>query len=248
VNPDRSGPLSDIFEEVDESLRQDKIETIWKRYRLFVYGGAALLIGAVALNEFVLQPHFAEVRAQRAKAFEQAATQLIDGDYTDAEAGFRELVDEESSLSPLAANFLAQTLYEGSGDAAGATDVLAASGKADGTPFERAALLKAAYAKADTVSLADLETLLGDLKEEESGLGALARELIAAKAYAEGDAARARTAYNRLKFDAAAPQGVVRRAEIALAAIPIPEETAVETPAEEAPPAEPSETTEETGQ
>ena len=240
--------MSDIFEEVDESLRQDKIETIWKRYRLFVYGGAALLIGAVALNEFVLQPHFAEVRAQRAKAFEQAATQLIDGDYSDAEAGFRELVDEESSLSPLAANFLAQTLYEGSGDAAGATDVLAASGKADGTPFERAALLKAAYAKADTVSLAELETLLGDLKEEESGLGALARELIAAKAYAEGDAARARTAYNRLKFDAAAPQGVVRRAEIALAAIPIPEETAVETPAEEATPAEPSETTEETGQ
>jgi hypothetical protein len=240
--------LSDIFEEVDESLRQDKIETIWKRYRLFVYGGAALLIGAVALNEFVLQPHFAEVRAQRAKAFEQAATQLIDGDYTDAEAGFRELVDEESSLSPLAANFLAQTLYEGSGDAAGATDVLAASGKADGTPFERAALLKAAYAKADTVSLADLETLLGDLKEEESGLGALARELIAAKAYAEGDAARARTAYNRLKFDAAAPQGVVRRAEIALAAIPIPEEKAVEAPAEAATPAEPSETTEETGQ
>jgi hypothetical protein len=64
--------------------------------------------------------------------------------------GFRELVDEESSLSPLAANYLAQTLYEGSGDVAGATDVLETSGKADGSPFERVALLKAAYAKADT--------------------------------------------------------------------------------------------------
>jgi DNA-binding SARP family transcriptional activator len=50
--------------------------------------------------------------------------------------------------------------------------------------------------------------MLGDMKEEETALGALSRELIAAKAYAEGDAARARTAYNRLKFDAAAPQGV----------------------------------------
>lgn len=240
--------MSDIFEEVDESLRQDKIETAWKRYRLFVYGGAALLIGAVALNEFVLHPHFEQIRAERAKAFETAATQLADGDYTDAEAGFRQLVGEESSLSPLAANYLAQTVYEGSGDAAGATDVLATAGKADGTPFERAALLKAAYAKADTATLAELETLLGSLKEEESGLGALARELIAAKAYAEGDAARARTAYNRLKFDAAAPQGVVRRAEIALAAIPIPAETATEETPEEAAPAEASETTEETGQ
>ncbi|MEZ6001518.1 hypothetical protein [Hyphomonas sp.] len=240
--------MSDIFEEVDESLRQDKIETAWKRYRLFVYGGAALLIGAVAVNEFVLYPHFAEIRTERAKAFESAATQLADGDYTDAEAGFRALVEEGSSLSPLAANYLAQTVYEGSGDAAGATNVLAETGKADGTPFERGALLKAAYAKADTASLAELETLLGDLKEEESGLGALARELIAAKAYAEGDAARARTAYNRLKFDAAAPQGVVRRAEIALAAIPIPAETTTDIPAEEAAPAEASETTEETGQ
>ncbi|WP_321491162.1 hypothetical protein [uncultured Hyphomonas sp.] len=240
--------MSDIFEEVDESIRQDKIETAWKRYRLFVYGGAALLIGAVALNEFVLHPHFTQIRAERAQAFERAATQLADGDYAEAEADFRTLVDEESSLSPLAANYLAQTVYEGSGDAAGATDVLAGIGKADGTPFERAALLKAAYAKADTASLTELETLLGDLKDEESGLGALARELIAAKAYAEGDAARARTAYNRLKFDAAAPQGVVRRADIALAAIPIPAETAPAAPAEEAAPAEASETTEETGQ
>lgn len=240
--------MSDIFEEVDESIRQDKIETAWKRYRLFVYGGAALLIGAVALNEFVLHPHFAEVRAERAKAFEQAATQLADGDYTDAEAGFRELVSEESSLSPLAANYLAQTLYEGSGDAVAAAGTLETAGKTDGTPFERLALLKAAYAKADTASLTELETLLGSLTEEESGLGALARELIAAKAYAEGDASRARTAYNRLKFDAAAPKGVVQRAELALAAIPIPAETAAEEPADEAVPAEASETTEETGQ
>ena len=240
--------MSDIFEEVDESIRQDKIETAWKRYRLFVYGGAALLIGGVALNEFVLHPHFARERAARALEFEKAETQLADGDYADAEAGFRELVNSETALSPLAANYLAQALYEGSGDAAGATEVLEAAGKADGSPFERVALLKAAYAKADTASLTELETLLGDLKEEESGLGALARELIAAKAYAEGDAARARTAFNRLKFDAAAPQGVIRRAEIALAAIPIPADTATDETAEEVVPAEATETTEETGQ
>ena len=240
--------MSDIFEEVDESLRQDKIESAWKRYRLFVYGGAALLIGGVALNEFVVHPYFAKARAARALAFEKAEKQLADGDYADAQAGFQELADDDSSLSPLAANYLAQTLYEGSGDANGAIRMLQATGKADGTPFERVALLKAAYAQADTVPLTELEALLGDLVEEESALGALARELIAAKAYAEGDAARARTAFNRLKFDAAAPQGVVRRAEIALAAIPIPAEPAVDDTDSEPAPAEDPETTEETGQ
>jgi hypothetical protein len=241
--------LSDIFEEVDESFRQDKIETAWKRYRLFVYGGAALLIGAVAANEFIIHPHFAKLRTERALAFETAETQLAEGDYAEAQAGFSDIVDGDSSLSPLAANYLAQTLYEGSGDADGAIRVLQSTGKADGTPFERLALLKAAYAKADTASLAELETALGDLKDDESALGALARELIAAKAYADGDAERARTEFTRLKFDAAAPPGLVRRAELALAAIPVPPEAADTTgTAEEATPAVATETTEETGQ
>ncbi len=217
-------------------------------YRLFVYGGAALLIGAVAANEFIIHPHFAKLRAERALAFETAATQLAEGDYAEAQSGFSDIVDGDSSLSPLAANYLAQTLYEGSGDADGAIRVLQATGKADGTPFERVALLKSAYAKADTASLAELETSLDGLKDDQSALGALARELIAAKAYAEGDAARARTEFNRLKFDAAAPPGLVRRAELALAASPSPPEAAPAGTVEEAAPAEANETTEETGQ
>jgi len=237
--------LSDIFEEVDESLRQDKIESLWARYRPFVYGGAALLIAAVAVNEFVLRPSAEKARAERAAAFETAETQLADGDYADAEASFREIVDGGSALAPLAANFLAQTLYEGNGDTDGAVKVLKDAGNADGTPFERIALLKAAYAQADTVSLEELESLLGDLKEDESELGALARELVAAKVYASGDVTRARTEFNRLKFDANAPEGVVRRAEIALAAIPMPPEA---DEGSEAAPEGATETTEETGQ
>ena len=220
------------------------MESLWKRYRPFVYGGAALLVAAVAINEFVLHPAAQKAKAERALAFETAETQLADGDYADAEGNFREIVEGGSNLAPLAANFLAQTLYEGSGDADGAMKVLEETGKADGTPFERVALLKAAYGKADSLSLEELESL----KDQNSQLGALARELIAAKAYATGDIARARTEYNRLKFDAAAPQGVVRRADIALAALPAPPaDDAADTAGETAPEAA-TDTTEETGE
>jgi hypothetical protein len=117
---------------------------------------------------------------------------------------------------------------------------LAAIGGTEGGPYERLALLKAAYFRADTLTLPELEATLGTLATEDTAMGALSRELIAAKAYASGDIARARTEYNRLKFDAAAPAGVVQRAEIALAAIPVAaDETApaapTETPAEETP-------------
>ena len=95
----------------------------------------------------------------------------------------------------------------------------------------------------------ELEATLGTLVTEDTALGAMARELIAAKAYATGDIARARTEYSRLKFDAAAPQGVVQRAEIALDAIPVPPDGAGEVPLPtEAPTDAAADAPQETGQ
>lgn len=213
--------MSDIFTEVDESLRQDRVEILWKRYRLFVYGAAALVIGAVAINEFVLRPHFEQTRAERAQAFEDALEMLENGEYAEAEAAFRSLVESNGRIAPLAAQYLAQVQYEGGGDAAGATRTLSGVAAVEGSPFERLSILKTAYLSVDTQSMADLEATLGSLVEDDGPLGALARELIAAKAFETGDTARARSEFNRLKFDAAAPEGVKRRAEVALSAIPV---------------------------
>lgn len=236
--------MSDIFTEVDETLRQEKMQSLWKRWRPFVYAGAILLVGGVALNEFAWRPYLESQRAERALALETALKALEDGRYAEAEAGFSAIVQNNPKMAPLAAHFLAQTRYEGGGDADGAAEALASAGGTEGGPYERLALLKAAYFRADAMSLAELEASLGSLVDDNSALGALARELVAAKAFELGDYARARTAFNRLRFDPAAPQGVVRRADIALAAIPVPAGTDAETipaPEEEAP-AQPQET------
>jgi hypothetical protein len=249
--------LSDIFEEVDESIRHDRLEIWWKRYQFFVYGGVVLVIGAVAVNEFVIAPRAEAARAARALELETALSELHNGSYAAAESAFAELADGGSKLAPLAANYLAQARFEGGGDADGAAEALAAIGAVEGSPFDRLALLKKAYFKADGQSMTELEATLGSLVEDEGPLGALARELVAAKAFATGDTARARTEFNRLRFDAAAPAGVKRRAELALAAIPAVEaaepvpdaaseaqETETEAPAPAPAPAE----SEETGQ
>jgi hypothetical protein len=212
--------LSDIFEEVDDSLRQDHLENWWKRYQFFVYGAFALVVGAVAVNEFVVIPRAEAARAARAMALETGLSELHTGSYSAAETAFADLANGSSKLAPLAANYLAQTRYEGGGDANGAADALAAIGAVEGGPYERLALLKTAYFKVDGQSMTELEATLGSLVNDEGPLGSLARELVAAKAFATGDTARARTEFNRLRFDAAAPEGVKRRAELALAAIP----------------------------
>lgn len=236
--------MTDIFTEVDESVRQAKLATWWSRWRPFIFIGVAALIGAVALNEFVLKPGAERTAAARALELENAVKALEEGEYETARAAFEAIVASGSDLSPIASHFLAQVQFEGGGDLAGAAATLAATGNAEGGPYERLAVLKAAYLTADSLTLAELETNLGALVADDSALGALSRELVAAKAFQSGDIARARTMYNQLKFDAAAPAGAVERAEIALAAMPL------DAPANTAPPAElPAPTqTEETGQ
>lgn len=236
--------MSDIFTEVDEGIRQEKLEGLWKKWRPFVYGGVAALIIGVAVTEFVLKPQAEARREARALALETGIRALEDADYAGAEEAFTKIMNDDPRLAPLAAHFLAQTKFEGGGDAAAAAELLASVGGTEGGPYERLALLKSAYFRADTMTLEELELTLGSLADDESTLGALSRELIAAKAFEAGDLARARTIYNRLRFDAYAPQGLVQRADIALAAIPVPPETeeATEAAPAEAAPAEPQET------
>lgn len=239
--------MTDIFNEVDESVRQEKLESWWKRWRPFVYGAIVVLVGSVAINEFVLKPQAAKARAERALELENAVKALEEGQYEEAAAAFRAIIEADTKLSPLAAHYLAQTQIEGMGDPVAAAETLAGVGGTEGGPFERLALLKAAYLRADTLTLDELETTLGTLTGEDTALGAMARELVASKAAAAGDIARARNMFNGLKFDANAPAGVVQRAEIALAALPLAPETEEETPAPEE--AEtPAEAPEETGQ
>lgn len=236
--------MTDIFTEVDESVRQEKLESWWKRWRPFIYGAVAALVGAVAINEFVLKPQAANARAARALELENAVQALEDGRYEEAANALRAIVEADTKLSPLAAHYLAQTMIEGMGDPASAAETLAAIGGTEGGPFERLALLKAAYMRADGQTLDELETSLGTLVTEDTALGAMARELVASKAAAVGEIGRARTMFNGLKFDANAPAGVVQRAEIALAALPLAPEAEDETPA----PAEAAEAPEENGQ
>lgn len=218
--------MSDVFEEVEESLRQDKASLWWKRYGMIVWAAGLLIIGAVAWREYALYQAAQETET-RVEQFEAARTELLDGDYQAAQAGFADLVQADADISPLAAQYLARSYYEGNGDIDGAIAVLQTAGN-EGGPIERLSLLKSVYLRADDLTLSELEAELGDMHKEPTALGALALELVAAKALKEGDIARAREEFAYLRFAPSAPQGVVQRAEVALSVIPAaqPEEGA----------------------
>ena len=245
--------MSDVFEEVEEGLRSDKANVLWKKYGWIAYAVGAVIVGIVATREFmVMQANSAQI--ERVEKFEQARLALADAEYSKAEELFSEIVTDGSDLAPLASHYLAQTRLEGGGDRAGAADALAVNAASD-DPFAKIAVLKGAYLAADNLSLAELQEMLASPLQEDGAIGALALELVAAKAYEEGDYAKARENFSLLQVFPGAPPGVVSRAEAALAVVPAPppepepvEPETAETAPEEAPTPDNENPEEEAGQ
>lgn len=234
--------MADIFEEVEEEVRKDKLGELWQRYGWIVWLTAVAIVGFVAFSEWRSSQLDSQNRARVAE-LNSALTALEDGNYGEAQAQLQAIVDADTQLSPLAANLLAQARLVGSGDRDGAARALAEVAEADGQAYQQLALLKSVYLRAESMTLADMEAELSALIATESQLGALAEELLAAKAFSEGDFARARRDYNRLMIAVNAPAGLQQRARIALDAIPraSAEPDPVPSPEPEAPDAPTSE-------
>ena len=211
--------MADIFEEVEEGLRQDRLTVLWKRYGILAYLGAALLIGGVALNEY-LKVRTAETIEQNASRLEAALTEVDARNYDNAAGQLTGLVEDQIAPSIVAAHYLAGVRLDGNGDAATAAQVLeGVVGEAE-DPSQKLALIKAAYLKADTITREDLTQMLSPLANDDGPFGALASELIAAKALQEGDVEFARREFNFLRLAQNVPPGVMRRAEQALETLP----------------------------
>lgn len=211
--------MADIFEEVEEGLAQDKWAERWRKYGVFAYLAAALIIGGVAFHQY-WQVQTKETTAAKTQVLEQSLSKLDAGDYEGASEQLSSLADEGARISPVASHFLAQVRLEGNGDAEAAASILTDASDDTESATSKLALLKSAYLVADDLSRQDLETKLAPLREEESAFGAMALELIAAKALAEGDMEFARTEFTYLRLAPSVPSGVARRADRALAAMP----------------------------
>ncbi len=211
--------MADIFEEVEEGIRQDRLSQAWRKYGIFAYLAAGLLIGAVALNEYRTYSA-AETTERRSASLEASLAQLENNDYQAAANSLTAINTEGGAIAPVAAHFLSQVRLEGNGDAVAAADVLSQAAGAGAGPVEKLALIKTAYLRADTMSLDELRELLSDMSTESTAFGALALELIAAKALQEGNLELARSEYNLLRVSANVPDGVQARVNHALASLP----------------------------
>lgn len=230
--------MTDVFQEVDQTLREERLATLWKRWQWVVYGGVALAIGTVATIEIMRSMRAGEI-AKSAKIYDEAFVAGEAGDLATARARFTELQTDKTGFAVIANHMLAGVEKQLTNDPVAIEGYLKQAAAADTGVMGDLAILKLGYLSADTVPLADLEATLKPLLDKDTQATRLARELVAAKALATGDVERARDLFEQLKLDLTVPQAMRIRVEQALATLPA-RNVNLDAPAAPAQPAAPA--------
>jgi len=206
--------LSDIFNEVDEEVRRERLHQFWERHANLIIALALLVVLAVG-GWRGYEWWDTQRAAESGAAFEAAVALGEGGKPAEAQAAFAKLAAEGSSGYRALARFreaaaLAKT------DAAAAVksyDALAADGSI-GRTLQDAAAVRAGLILVDTAPLAEMTTRLEPLTASDRPFRHIARELLALSAYRVGDSATAQKWFDVIATDAETPAGTRQRIEV----------------------------------
>lgn len=211
--------MTDIFQEVDQSLREESVASLWKRWQWVVYGVIAAAVLGVAGFEIWRGMREGEID-KSAMVYDAGFAAREKNDLAAARSSFAQLEGDKTGFNQLAGHMLAGVEKDLTNDMTAVEAHLASAAAADKGVMGDLATIKLAYAKADTATLAELEKDLKPLLDRPGPATAMAKELIGAKALAEGNIERARSEFEALSLDLEAPRGVQARVQQALATLP----------------------------
>jgi hypothetical protein len=206
--------VSDIFQEVDEEVRREKLKQLWERHSNLIVSFALLVVLAVGGwrgYEWWEMKKAAESGAQ----FEAAIVLAEAGKQAEAQAAFAKVAQEGSSGYRILARFreaaeLAKT------DAVGAARLyasLAADSSLDRALRDLAGV-REGMILVDTAPLAEVAAKLEPLTTADRPFRHTARELLALSAWRNGDTAAAKRWLDLIATDAETPAGTRARMDV----------------------------------
>jgi hypothetical protein len=206
--------LSDIFQEVDEEVRRERLQQLWERYGNLIVALALLVVLAVGgwRGYDWWQNRKA---AESGAAFEAAAGLAEAGKQDEAQAAFSKLAKEGSSGYRILARFreAAELAKTDPAAAVKAYDSLAAE-SGIGRTLQDLAVIRAGLILVDTATPAELATRLEPLTANDRPFRHTARELLALGAWRAGDAAAAKRWFDLIAADLETPAGTRQRIEV----------------------------------
>jgi len=209
--------VSDIFREVDEEVRREKLQQLWDRHSGLIIAAAVLIV--VAVGGWRGYEYWEGKKAAESGAAFEAATTLADADkHAEAQAAFAKIAAEGTTGYRVLARFreAAELARTDQTAAVKAYDAIAADSSL-GRALQDLAAVRAGLLLVDTAPLADLNARLELLTARDRTFRHTARELLALGAWRTGDQAAAKRWFDVITADLETPSGTRQRIEVLIA-------------------------------
>lgn len=209
--------MTDIFREVEEDLRKERVSRLWKRFGPYVLLAAVLVVLATAAWRGWLWWREREAAATGDR-FVAALNLANDGKHDEAMKALADLQATGTGGYPILAEMRSASELATNGkteEAVKAFDDLAAS---NSTPplFKTLARLRAALLLVDTADLDAMKARVADLAGTGGPWRNAAREILGLTAWRNGNVEEARTYFTDIDGDPAATQSMKQRAQLML--------------------------------
>jgi hypothetical protein len=198
--------VADIFTEVDEDLRRDRAERLWKAYGKYLMAAALVVVLATAGWTW-WSDHQRKQAAAEGERFFAAASRLASADPQQAIGAFDALGREGKSGFRIVALMHEAGLKARNGDAPGALAIYrsVANDAAADPDLRDAAALLGALVSVETLPPTEIDGMLARLTTSTSPWRFSALEVSAVAALRGGNPVRAKELYARIADDVAAP-------------------------------------------
>jgi hypothetical protein len=203
--------VSDIFQEVEEEVRRERYEQLWKEYGDYIIAAAAFVV--IAAAGWQLWRYYEQRQQLEASAQYTVALQLLNSGQTPAAA---ESFGKIASDGPSGYAKIARMQEAGALLASGRTDdglkIYREVASSSDAVLADVARIRIAWATIDTSTRAQIEQQLASMTDVNNPWNPMAREVLAYSDFRDGDIAKAQTEYKNLAGDKNAPQALHQRA------------------------------------
>jgi hypothetical protein len=212
--------LADIFREVDEDLRRDRLSALWQRYGKYVIAFAVAVVLLTAAN-VGWQKWSESRRIEQSERYLAAMQPLEDGNEAAAANALAGFADDAGSGYATLARLQEAAARAKLGDTAGAVQVYDALADDDGIEplYTELAVVLSAMHQLDTGDPQALRGRLTPIAAADSPWRHSAKELLGLLALRSGDMAGATEMFQQLADDPDAPQSARARAAELLASV-----------------------------
>jgi hypothetical protein len=206
--------VSDIFREVDEDVRRERLQQLWERHSNLIVAAALLIVLAVG-GWRGYEWWEAKKAAESGATFEAAMALVESGKPAEAQEAFAKLSANGSSGYRVLARFrtAAELAKTDPAAAVQAYGVLAADSSL-GRTLQDLATIRGGLILVDSAPLADLTARLEPLTAADRAFRHSARELLALAAWRSGDQTAMKRWLDLIATDAETPAGTRSRMDV----------------------------------